>query len=160
MKCQNCGTENPKDERFCGYCGRELLSQVQQPAEASWLMIKRTDGIKTAIIVAFVAAIILIAVIAVVLVMPFLRGPHLEITNWDTVNGGMFIIFAVNVSNTGGESESATVLCTVTFDNGDSYSGTQEISLDSGESDTYGIAVTLPVIHWLDMSGKYSCTLS
>jgi len=26
MKCSNCGTENPEGMKFCGSCGKELLS--------------------------------------------------------------------------------------------------------------------------------------
>ena len=115
---------------------------------------------RTLVIVAIVVVILLIAVVAVLVLAFSGSGSHLKITEWTPMNAVALVIFAVEVSNTGEESGSATIHCTVTFSNGDSYSGTQAINLGPGESSTYTVTVTIPFSHMLDTSGEYSCTLT
>ena len=160
MKCPNCGSWNPEGEKFCGYCGRDVVPQVQQSIAASPPMARRTGMNRTLVMVAIVVVILLIAVVAILIVAFSGSGPHLKITRWTPTNAAMFVIFAVEVSNTGEESGSATIHCTVSFSNGDSYSGTQAINLGPGESSGYAVTVIVPFSHILDTSGEYSCTLS
>ena len=169
MKCPICGFENPKGVRFCGYCGEELpppppgyipQTQGSLPEIASPQQTPIRLGTYWKILVAVVVVIVLIAIIAA-LIMTFAgSGPHLKITSWTPTNAAMFVLFSVQVSNTGHESGSATVHCTVTFGNGDSYSGTQAISLGPGESTACAVTVIIPYSHMLDTTGEYSCTLS
>ena len=160
MKCPNCGSWNPEGERFCGYCGRDVVPQVQQSIAASPPMARRTGMNRTLVMVAIVVVILLIAVVAILIMAFSGSGPHLKITRLTPTNAAMFVIFAVEVSNTGEESGSATIHCTVSFGNGDSYSGTQAINLGPGESSGYAVTVIVPFSHILDTSGEYSCTLS
>ncbi|MCJ7739386.1 MAG: hypothetical protein MUQ10_19080, partial [Anaerolineae bacterium] len=69
------------------------------------------------------------------------------------------VVFTVQVTNTGGATDSATIHCTVTFGDGDTYSNTQSISLNAGQSNTYAVTVMI-IGHYFDMSGTCSCHLS
>lgn len=169
MRCHICGFENSEGVRFCGYCGKELplpntgyipqtQEQIREPALPQHA--HEGPGAYSKILVAVVVVIVLIAVIVALVVAFAGSGPHLKISNWTSTNASVLVIFTVEVANTGHESGSATIHCTVTFGNGDTYRSTQEISLGAGESGTYAITVIVPFSHILDTSGQYSCTLS
>ncbi len=110
-------------------------------------------------VILVVVAIVAIAAVAAFFLMG--NGSHLEITNeTHTPTSALgFVVFAVTVANTGSASGSATIHCTVSYSNGDSYTGTQKITLDAGQSETYTMSVMTSMLHMGDMSGTYSCRL-
>lgn len=167
MYCPKCGVPDSDGMSFCANCGYPLTQgapQVQEPRPAwtSQLMAEEAGGNKTlAIVAVVVVAMVVVGAIAVLLMVSWANSSHLEITNYTytpTSSLGI-VVFTVQVSNTGETTGSATIHCTVTFGNGDTYSNTESISLDAGQSNTYTVTV-LTVTHYFDTSGTCSCYLS
>ncbi len=162
MRCSNCGTENAEGLGFCGHCGAALPSPAPGQGQFYGIAPPRHPPAKSRtswIVILAVVAVAAIVMIAVFIALLLSSGPDLEIANWTPTNAMLSVIFTVSVANRGDHSNSATILCTVTFGNGDSYNSSKAITLGPSESSSYVVAVTIPSSHWTDVTGEYSCTL-
>lgn len=82
MYCPNCGKLNPQGDKFCMYCGTELIDNqnvAPQPAaptvQDAWRDVKRTGGQSLALIKRYPQISIPVAVLVVILlVYAFLNG--------------------------------------------------------------------------------------
>lgn len=161
MYCPRCGFNNAEGMNFCSHCGSPLAPP--QPVMQQYGPPPTADKSKLLIIIAIiVAAIVIVAVIAAILLTSGSSNTGLVITDQTHTETAYLsvVVFSVTVSNPGAHTDSATLKCTVTYGNGDSYSGSQDITLDAGQSSTYQVMVTTSFTHMLDTSGAYAVHLS
>jgi uncharacterized membrane protein YvbJ len=165
MYCPQCGSANKEGSRFCERCGGPLgqpspQTQPLQPVQ-TYQPPARTDHISIVLIVVVVAVALVVVAAAVAMLALTGNGSHLTITHFtnSATSSLSFVMFVVTVSNTGSHAGSATIHCTVTYGNGDSYSASQRITLDAGQSNTYTVTVVTSLAHIGDTSATFSCTL-
>jgi len=110
-------------------------------------------------VIVTVAIVVMVALIAFVQSIP--RSADLTMTNWEHTSsssaGG--VIFLVDVLNRGGSVGTATIFCAVTYENGETFSENQRISLAPGASERFIVTVVISLSHTLDSSGVFDCRL-
>lgn len=148
--CPKCGAQNPDGMIYCGFCRAELAGAYQkppgvqpaQPQQFQYTQPMRTRRPPVLIIIALLLVTILIVAIAAAFIM-LPRG--VQINGWDADGYSLAVVgdvrFTVNLTNHGSEAVSKSVLCTVVFDNGDSYSKTESVTLGPGETKTIEVHV-------------------
>lgn len=143
VTCPKCGASNPDGMMYCGYCRAELrpVAQQQQGIQPSQLQQLqyvqpfRARRLPVLIIVALMMITILfIAIVAAFLMLP--RGVQINSWEADGYNIGVVgnVKFTINLTNYGGEAVTKSVLCTVVFYDGDSYSATKSVTLYASET--------------------------
>lgn len=165
--CNRCGMTNADGVNFCATCGNPLGQTVAAAPAGQPSPIPRqamlNDPRKRLMIIAaiVVAVLVVVAIVAVVLLTAHHSTAQLKISDSSYTPTAAFgaAVFTVTVENTGSTSASGTIHCKITFSNGDSYSASQDITLDGGASSTYYVTVTTSLTHLLDSSADYTCTL-
>lgn len=80
--------------------------------------------------------------------------------NWtisfDSGIAGMFNVIVANEKET---NVTAEIICTATFENGDKYTNTKEVTLAPGEQTAFIITVAIPSIHYGETAIGY-CRLA
>ena len=157
MYCQRCGAENSEGVNFCAKCGNPL-GQAAPPLQPQPTAARSSSKMLLVIVAVVVAVILIVAVIAVLLLA---GGSNLEITDSSYTDTSAFgiVVFTVEVTNHGDSTDSGTIHCKVTFSNGDVYTGSRDITLAAGQSETFVITVTTGLTHILDSSGEYEVSL-
>lgn len=158
MYCQKCGAENAEGVNFCAKCGNPL-GQAAPPLQPQPVAARSSSMMLLVIGVVVVAVILIAAVIAVMLLAG--GSSNLEITDSSYTDTSAFgiVLFTVEVTNHGDSTDSGTIHCKVTFGNGDVYTGSRDITLAAGQSETFVITVTTGLTHILDSSGEYEVSL-
>ncbi len=161
MYCPRCGVSNEEGMSFCSRCGSPLGQP--QPVQMTPPPTQAHDQKKMMLIIVaiVIAAVVIVAVIAAILLMSNESPSNLEITNWDHLGVLSATTFTVQVTNHASTPQTGTIVCTSTFSDGSSYSNTQEITLNGGESGTYYVVV-MPTLgsHLLDSPTDWSVHLA
>ncbi len=159
MYCPKCGIANEEGMNFCARCGSPL-GQPQQP-QMMMPPPQRTDQKKMMLIIVtiIVAVVVVVAVIAAILLMSPGSSSNLAITHFDHIDALGIVTFLVDVSNTGLSTQSGTIVCTVNWADGYSYSNSQEITLNGGQSSTFTVVVTPGLTHMMLSPSGWSATL-
>ncbi len=164
MKCPFCGTENPEGVRVCVRCAGSLdpatqppVPQIQQPTPGPMMKRRNPMIVPVAIIIA-VIVVGSVVIAAVVLGNSLIPGQHLEITNAVHSTApkddfSTYLVFVITVKNKGTEAGSATISCNATYGtymtgggisfSSNSPAATQQISLASGEEQTYTLEISI-----------------
>lgn len=143
VTCPKCGASNPDGMMYCGYCRAELKPIPQQPegikpSQSQQLQyVQPLHGRRSQVLI--IAALLMITILVIAIVAAFLMLPRgVQINSWkaDGYNIGIVgnVKFTVNLTNYGGEVVTKSVLCTVVFNDGDSYSATKSVTLVASET--------------------------
>jgi len=154
MYCPKCGVANDEGMNFCSRCGSPLGQQLGQMTPPP----QHTDQKKKMLIVVavVVAVVLVVAVIAAIILMSPGSSSSLAITNFDHVDVLGVVTFFVDVTNNGLSTQSGTIVCTVTWGDGYTYSNSQDITLNAGQTSTFTLVVTPGLTHMMQSPTDWS----